>query len=222
MSEPASQTPPPENADQGLPYQMDVYFDSYPALDLEALARFVDACEPGAFEACEAHEVGDPNQSENAEGLRVGAFMVSQGSMTIAAIACTRAGSVTRSTEWVTPSTVTEPTGSPGSRNRSVSPLASDNPQIGERLARVARVRSSRSVDAFGVVRSWGSTRPAPSSTTSSAPTTPTMSRALPAASVKRWRYSVNDGSASRRKRRDSAVARRFQWGWACDGSSCF
>ena len=30
------------------------------------------------------------------------------------------------------------------------------------------RVRSSRSVDAFGVTRSWGSTPPAPSSTTSS------------------------------------------------------
>jgi hypothetical protein len=86
MSDSTSQTAPSGNAEQGLPYQMDVYFDSYPALDLEALARFVDGCEPDAFEPCEAREVGDPKQPENAEGLRVGAFMVSQGSMYMAAL----------------------------------------------------------------------------------------------------------------------------------------
>ena len=33
---------------------------------------------------------------------------------------------------------------------------ASERPQTGDRLACVARVRSRRSVDALGVVRSWG------------------------------------------------------------------
>ena len=60
--------------------------------------------------------------------------------------------------------------GSAGSTSRSVSPVASDSPHTGDRLASVARVRSRRSVDALGVVRSWGSTPPAPSSTTSSPP----------------------------------------------------
>ena len=80
-----------------------------------------------------------------------------------------------------TPSTVTDPIGSAGGVSRSVSPPASDRPQIGDRLHPVARVRSSRSVEAFGVVRSCGSTPPAPSSTTSRPPITPTMSRSAPA-----------------------------------------
>ena len=110
---------------------------------------------------------------------------------TAALMARHRAASSIRSTVCVTPSSsTTAPNGSPGGRRRSVSPLANDRPQIGERLARVARVRSSRSVLAFGVVRSWGSTPFAgpwlwPGSTTSSAPTTPTVSRARPASSVK-------------------------------------
>ena len=78
--------------------------------------------------------------------------------------------------------------GSPGSASSAVSPQASDRPHTGDRLACVARVRSSRSVDAFGVTRSCGSTPPAPSSTTSSPPSTPAMSRAVPAASVNRMR----------------------------------
>ena len=36
--------------------------------------------------------------------------------------------------------------------------MASERPQIGSRLARVARSSSSRSVFAFGSVRSWGIT----------------------------------------------------------------
>ena len=83
------------------------------------------------------------------------------------------------------------PSVSPGSASSAVRPEASDRPQTGDRLARVARVRSSRSVEALGVVRSCGSTPPAPSSVISSAPTTPAMSRALPVPSVKRIRYRV-------------------------------
>ena len=40
--------------------------------------------------------------------------------------------------------------------SRSVRPLASDSPQIADRLARHDRSRSSRSLLAFGVVCSWG------------------------------------------------------------------
>ena len=71
---------------------------------------------------------------------------------------------------------------------------ASSRPQI----CSLASLRASRrSVLAFGVVRSWGSTPPAPSSTTSSPPTTPTVSRAVPASSTNRIRYSVKLGAGS-------------------------
>ncbi len=108
-----------------------------------------------------------------------------------------RSASESRSTTCSTPSTVTAPIGSAGSTSRSVRPVASDSPHTGDRLAFVALVRSSRSVDALGVVRSWGSTPPAPSSTTSSPPSTPTRSRRTPVASVKRIRYSVKVGESS-------------------------
>ncbi len=36
------------------------------------------------------------------------------------------------------------------------------SPQIGSRFARVARSSASRSLFAFGIVRSWGSTSPSP------------------------------------------------------------
>ena len=98
----------------------------------------------------------------------------------MALIAATRAGSLTRSTRCATPSTVTSPTSSPAGASSSLSPAAKESPHTGDRLARVALVRSRRSVEAFGVVRSWGSTPPAPSSTTSNAPITPTRSRSEP------------------------------------------
>ena len=56
---------------------------------------------------------------------------------------------------------------------------------------RVARVSSRRSVDALGVVRSWGSTSGEPVSTTSSAPITPTVWR------VVRPRRRTSSGRAS-------------------------
>ena len=56
-----------------------------------------------------------------------------------ALIAAMRFGSVTRSTMCSTPSTVTDATASPGSVSSSVRPSASDSPQIGDMLARVAR-----------------------------------------------------------------------------------
>jgi hypothetical protein len=72
-------------AEGGLPYQMDVYFAAYPTLDLAALARYIDGCEPGAFEACEVRPVGDDDRP-NAQGLRVGAFAAFQGSMSLGAL----------------------------------------------------------------------------------------------------------------------------------------
>ena len=53
-------------------------------------------------------------------------------------------------------------------------PGASESPQIGSRLARVARSSSRRSLFALGSVRSWGSTPP-PSSSSASAPITPVV-----------------------------------------------
>ena len=106
---------------------------------------------------------------------------------TAAWMASTRAGSSMRSSWCTTPSpSVTVASRSPGSRVRSARPAASDRPQIGDRLARVARVRSSRSVEAFGVVCSWGSTSlpGASGSVTARAPSTPAMVRGAPASSV--------------------------------------
>ena len=58
---------------------------------------------------------------------------------TAAPMAAHRSGSSTSSTVWVTPSSSTvDPSGAPGSVSSSVSPGASDSPQIGERLAPVA------------------------------------------------------------------------------------
>ena len=87
---------------------------------------------------------------------------------------------------------------SAGSVSSADKPAANDRPHTGDKLASVARVSSSRSVLAFGVVRSCGSTPPAPSSTTSNAPITPTTLRAFPVESVNFMRYNVKDGTSSR------------------------
>ena len=71
-------------------------------------------------------------------------------------MAAIRCGSVTRSTTCSTPASITAPRTSPGSASKSVKPVDSESPQTGDRLAAVARVRSRRSVDAWGVVRSCG------------------------------------------------------------------
>ena len=119
--------------------------------------------------------------------------------LTAAQIDSIRLLSTTLSTLWMTPSaSTTEPTGSPGSERRALNPILVESPQTGERLASVARVRSSRSVFAFGVVCSCGRTPPAPSSTTSREPITPTMLRLLPVSSVNEVRYRVSEGSSSR------------------------
>ena len=108
--------------------------------------------------------------------------------------------------------------------NASVSCSRNDKPHTGDRFARVARVRSSRSVFAFGVVRSWGSTPSAPSSTTSSAPITPTVLRRSPRASTKLIRYSVNEGRASSCRtpslRHDASVAAAAAYGLSPTGRS--
>src|SRR5262245_45954815 len=84
MSDAAAQAEGSEGRSPDLPYQMEVYFERYPEVNLEGLSRFVDACEPGAQEACEAHPAGD--DQENQEGLRVGGFVISQGGLMIAAL----------------------------------------------------------------------------------------------------------------------------------------
>ena len=69
--------------------------------------------------------------------------------------------------------------------NRPDSPDESDSPHTGSRLARTDRSRSSRSLLAFGIVRSWGSTEPSPGGDKARAPTTPVMRRGAPDSSVK-------------------------------------
>jgi hypothetical protein len=76
----ASSTTAGKRAD--LPYQMEVYFASYPTLDLEALARFVTSCEPSQ-EPCEVQEVGDEDKKDKEPVMRVGGFVASQGNMHI-------------------------------------------------------------------------------------------------------------------------------------------
>jgi hypothetical protein len=83
MAEQPSQAPG-EKADQSLPHQMDVYFERFPQLDVEQLARFIDGCEPEAGETCEVRRVGE--DKENEQGLRVGAFAAFQGSLSVAAL----------------------------------------------------------------------------------------------------------------------------------------
>ena len=78
----AKQPATPE-ADRGLPYQMDVYFQSYPALDYAALARFVNGCEAGG-EPCEVQQVGEDKTNE--EGRRIGSFLASVQPMMIATL----------------------------------------------------------------------------------------------------------------------------------------
>src|ERR687897_183921 len=75
---------------------------------------------------------------------------------TAAAMASHRSGSSTTHTVWRTPSSSMAATGSVSTGSRSVRPLASDSPQMAERLARHARSRSRRSLRAFGGVCSWG------------------------------------------------------------------
>src|SRR5687768_6776191 len=46
MSKSSPRSKSDEIASKGLPYQMEVYFESYPTLDFDSLAQFVDDCEP--------------------------------------------------------------------------------------------------------------------------------------------------------------------------------
>jgi hypothetical protein len=73
---------PDAGPDRGPPYQMDVYFQGYPTLDHEALARFVGGCEPGG-EGCEVRPIED---SEGPQGRRVGGFTVFLGELMVAAL----------------------------------------------------------------------------------------------------------------------------------------
>ncbi|MBI1831175.1 MAG: DUF4261 domain-containing protein [Planctomycetes bacterium] len=66
---------------ESLPHQTEVYFATFPELDYTALARFVDACEPGQAEPCEIHEVGDDEEEDSS--IRVDAFAAFVGGMTI-------------------------------------------------------------------------------------------------------------------------------------------
>jgi hypothetical protein len=76
-----------EARDKGLPWQMEVYFPCYPALDLQQLAQFVNDCEPGLPQSCEVSGIED---SQNEQGLRVGGFVASLGSMNIGTLVHSR------------------------------------------------------------------------------------------------------------------------------------
>ena len=58
-----------------------------------------------------------------------------------------------------------------------MSPGVSDRPQMGERLARVARISSSRSLFGLGSVCSWGRMEAALAGSMPRAPTTPLVVR---------------------------------------------
>ena len=71
--------------------------------------------------------------------------------------------------------------------SRVESPVARESPQIGSRLARVARSSSRRSLFAFGSVRSCGITSPG-SWPRPSAPITPVVRCGRPSSPVKSMR----------------------------------
>ena len=75
-----------------------------------------------------------------------------------AAMASTAAGSSTTHSSWSTPSSSTAATqrAAESVASRAVSPVASERPQMGERLTRVAVSSSRRSLLALGRVSSWG------------------------------------------------------------------
>jgi len=84
-------------------------------------------------------------------------------------------GSSMRHTVWRTPSSSTRSaSGGSCTGSRSVSPLASERPQMADRFARHARSRSSRSLLAFLVVCSCGRMS-VPGGLSSSAPITPVV-----------------------------------------------
>ena len=108
-------------------------------------------------------------------------------------------------------SSVNPPSDSPGSTSAVVKPVVRDNPQIGERFAWVARVSSSRSVFAFGVVCSCGKTSCESGGSIFSAPIMPTVWRVLPSESVNFIRYKVKLGVSSNTKTPESCqLLKRF------------
>ncbi len=83
-------------------------------------------------------------------------------------------GSSSTQSWWTTPSSSTASTSGWPSRSKvALSPSVMERPQIGDRLARVAANRSSRSVLALGRVCSWGRMSAALASSMASAPMTP-------------------------------------------------
>ena len=99
-----------------------------------------------------------------------------------------------RQTVWRTPSSsTTSAVGGSSTGSRSVSPLASESPQMAERLARHERRRSRRSLLALGVVCSWGRMS-VPGGLSSRAPMTPVVCRSTPLSSVAVMRYAVKVG----------------------------
>src|SRR5262249_44369852 len=78
----SEQPTPDASAERGIPYQMDVYFPSYPSLDHEALARFVSNCEPGGAEC----DVSPIEESEGPDGRRAVGCTAFMGDLRIAAL----------------------------------------------------------------------------------------------------------------------------------------
>lgn len=61
---------PLDPPDEGLLYQMEVYFDEFPEIDAEALAAFVNGCDPDESDVCEIDFVKDEIHGE----LRIAAL----------------------------------------------------------------------------------------------------------------------------------------------------
>lgn len=71
-------------SDGGLPVEIEVYFPTFPTLDLGRLALFVDQCEPGNQEKTEVAPVEDVDPNE--PGIQTTGFVASLGDMNIGVI----------------------------------------------------------------------------------------------------------------------------------------
>jgi Domain of unknown function (DUF4261) len=70
---------PLDPTDEGLLYQMEVYFDEFPEIDVEALAAFVNQCDPDETDVCEIDFVKDETLGEvriSASGAILGEFQM--------------------------------------------------------------------------------------------------------------------------------------------------
>jgi hypothetical protein len=65
--------------------QLEVYFNGEPTIDYEALANFINACDPEEEDRCEVEAVapGDPRLPAMADGLKIGGALLKLGDFTV-------------------------------------------------------------------------------------------------------------------------------------------